>query len=71
VQVDAGMRIDEANERLRLGLPEGDYDTLAGFMLARLGRIPRVGEELHYDGVRLVVSEMKGVKIERVLVQRK
>ncbi len=71
VQVDAGMRIDEANERLGLALPEGDYDTLAGFILTRLGRIPRVGEELHHDGVRLVVSEMKGVKIERVLVQRK
>jgi putative hemolysin len=70
VQVDASMRISEANERLRLALPEGDYETLAGFLLERMGRIPRVGEQLQYDGLRLVVSEMKGVKIERVLVTK-
>ena len=70
LQVDAGMWVEEANERLGLGLPDGNYDTLAGFVLAVLGHIPREGEQLRYDSLRLVVTEMKGVKIERILVTR-
>ena len=69
-QVDASIRIEEANERLSLGLPDGDYETLAGFMLTSLGHIPREGEQVRLDGLRLVITEMKGVKIERVLVTR-
>lgn len=70
VQVDASMRVEEANERLHLGLPDGDYETLAGFILAQLGRIPREGEQVSYDGLCLVVAEMKGIKIERIMVKR-
>ncbi|MCH8191485.1 MAG: HlyC/CorC family transporter [Chloroflexi bacterium] len=70
LQVDASMRVDEANERLQLGLPDGDYETLAGFLLAKLGHVPHEGEQVRYNGLRLVVSEMKGVKIERILVTR-
>ena len=39
-QIDGGMDIGEANERMGLGIPEGDYDTVAGFILFLLGRIP-------------------------------
>ena len=69
-QVDASMRVDEANERLNLDLPDGDYETLAGFVLSSLGHIPKEGEQVRYNGLRLVVAEMKGVKIERILVTR-
>ncbi|MCH8196123.1 MAG: hypothetical protein IIB12_08615 [Chloroflexi bacterium] len=48
----------------------GDYETLAGFLLAKLGHVPHEGEQVRYNGLRLVVSEMKGVKIERILVTR-
>ncbi|MDF3128217.1 hemolysin family protein [Kiritimatiellaeota bacterium B1221] len=44
-EVDATMPVDEANEELGLTLPEEeDYDTIAGYLLARLGRIPSIGE---------------------------
>ncbi len=70
-QVDAGMRVDEANERLHLGLPDEEgYETLAGFVLATLGRIPRDGEQVRAGNLRLTVSEMDGVKIEKILVTR-
>jgi putative hemolysin len=69
-EVDGGLRIEEANEHLKLGIPEGDYETLAGFVLDRLGRIPKEGEQVVYDGVRLIVGEMSGVKIERILVSK-
>ena len=71
MQVDAGMRVEEANERLGIDLPEGeDYDTLAGFVLNVLGHVPRQGEVVRHGDVSLVVTEMKGVKIERLLVRR-
>ena len=69
-QVDAGMRVDEANEQLHLGLPDGAYETLAGFVLSSLGRIPREGEQIRVEGLRLTISEMKGVKIEKILVTK-
>jgi CBS domain containing-hemolysin-like protein len=62
------MRIDQANAELELGLPEGDYETVAGFVLSALGHIPREGEQLKYGEVTLTVTEMKGVKIEKVLI---
>ena len=70
IQVDGGMRVEEANEELGLGLPYGEYDTVAGFILSLLGHIPREGEQVRYDGMRLVVAEMHGLKIEKILVTR-
>ena len=71
VQVDGGMSIHDANEELELGLPEGEYETVAGFVLSQFGRIPHEGDHLSYnDTLRLVVTQMHGRKIERVLVTR-
>ena len=80
VQVDGGMSIHDANEELDLGLPEGEYETVAGFLLSQFGHIPREGEQLSFNsiqgargpaaGLRLVVSQMHGRKIERILVTR-
>ena len=63
------MGIQEANDELKLDLPEGNYQTLAGFILERLGHIPQEGEQLYYKDLCLEVTEMKQVKIERVLIR--
>jgi putative hemolysin len=70
VQVEGGMSIHDANEELEMGLPEGEYETVAGFVLSQLGHIPHEGEQLSYNSLRLVVTRMHGRKIERVLVTR-
>ncbi len=69
-QLDGGFRIEEANQELRLDLPEGDYETVAGFILSHLGRIPKQGEQLKYRHLKFVITEMQGVKIERIVVTR-
>ncbi len=69
-QLDGGYRVEEANEDLELGLPEGDYETVAGFVLSYLGHIPREGEQLKYGDLKLVIAEMRGVKIEKVVVTK-
>lgn len=69
-QLDGGFRIEEANEELGLGLPTGDYETIAGFILSHLGRIPRQGEQLKYHDLKFVITEMRGMKIEKIMVTR-
>ena len=63
-RVDGSLSIEEAREELDLDIPEGPYDTIAGFVLSRLGHIPQVGEQVPYDGYRITVEAMRGPKIE-------
>jgi putative hemolysin len=70
VQIEGGMRVEEANEELGLELPDGEYDTVAGFLLSLLGYIPKEGEQVRFGNLKLVVTEMRGVKIERILVTK-
>ncbi len=67
-QLDGGFRVEEANEQLGLDLPGGDYETVAGFILSHLGRIPKQGEQLKYRNLKFVVTEMRGMKIDKVMV---
>jgi len=69
-QVDGGMRIEEANEEMGLELPEGDYETVAGFVLSLLGNIPTPNEQLRYRGLKMVITEMRGPKIEKILLTK-
>lgn len=69
-RVDAGLSVTAVNEELPITLPEGDYQTLAGFILERLGRIPAVGDTLEYDGRRLTVTKMDRARIDEVELER-
>jgi len=55
--VAARTNIDELNEALDWSLPKRDYETLAGLVLATLGRIPRTGEEFQVPGYTITVLE--------------
>jgi putative hemolysin len=69
-EIDGGMRIEEVNEQMSLELPEGDYETVAGFILSLLGRIPKENEQLRYRDLKLIIKEMNGIKIEKVLLTK-
>jgi len=69
-QVDGGFRIEDANEELGLNLPSGDYETVAGFILSQLGRIPKQGEQFKYQDLKFVITEIRGMKIEKVIVTK-
>lgn len=68
--LDAGMTISQLNSQLGLDIPVGEYQTLAGFLLERLGRVPEAGAHMNYNGLRFTVEEMDGVKIEVVEILR-
>ena len=70
-QIDGSMRVDEANKEMQLGLPESeDYESVAGFILSRLGHIPRRNQQLRYRDLKIVITEMKGQKVEQILITR-
>jgi len=58
--------IEEVNQHLRLKLEDPDYDTIAGYVLGKLGRIPRIGDTVEGEGVRLRVESMDGLRIARL-----
>ena len=69
-EVDGGLRVEEANDQLDLDLPAGDYDTVAGFILSHLGRIPRQGEHFKYRDLKIAITEIVNRKIERITITR-
>ena len=67
-RVDAGLNLDDFRELTGIDLPPGPYQTLAGYMLYRLGRIPVEGERVHDNGHEFAVAEMQGRRMTAVTV---
>jgi putative hemolysin len=67
--LDGAMSIDEANDRLRLEIPAGDYNTIAGFVLDNVQRIPDTGDRFRFNDLRFRVIEVDGNKINQVEVR--
>lgn len=68
--LDGGATLRDLQTQLRWRLPrEAGVETLAGLMLARLGHIPQVGEQVEIEGRRFIVTEMSGKRIARVRIE--
>ncbi len=68
--LDARMSSEEMSELLKFALPESesrDYHSVAGFVLAQLGRIPHAGDAFDWAGWRIEVVDMDGQRIDKVL----
>lgn len=66
--VDGLVLLDEIAARLGFTLPENESSTLGGFVIARLGRIARIGDLVSLDGHTAKVVEMKGRRVSKLLV---
>jgi putative hemolysin len=62
--------IEDVNAHLDLELQDPNYDTIAGYMLGKLGHIPRLKESVEGDGVRLRVEAMDGLRISQLSLTR-
>jgi len=70
LEVDGKYHIDDLSKVLGIELSEeGDFDTVGGFVSSEMGRIPRVGEQLETDGIRLVVIDADDRKVKRLRVE--
>jgi CBS domain containing-hemolysin-like protein len=63
------LDVTHANQVMRISLPDGDYATLAGFVLERLRRFPTVGETIHEGDVVMTVQKVSDRRIEEVLIE--
>jgi putative hemolysin len=68
--IDGLTMIEEVNDRFGLDLTDPDYDTIAGFLLGRLGRLAHLGDAVIVGGVRLRVEAMDGLRIARLSLAR-
>lgn len=62
--------VSSANENLGLGIPPGDYRTVAGYLMERLGRVPAMGDAIVHKGRTYTVKETLGAKVEEIAVTR-
>src|ERR1051326_7028362 len=70
-KVSGALSIRDANRRLQLGLPEADsYNTIAGFMMARAGRLLHTGDQIEYNGLRLTVESTERNRIVEAKIEK-
>jgi magnesium and cobalt exporter, CNNM family len=67
-EVDGLLNLDDFTEVTGLRLPEGPYETVAGYVLAELGRLPEIGDTVEVEGRTLTVLELDGRRIARLTV---
>jgi putative hemolysin len=68
VEVDGGLILQEFESAAGIELPEGHYETVAGFVIDRLGRLPKTGDHVEVAGHVLTVTAMDRLRIARIRV---
>ena len=68
--VDARIEVERLNEETGLQVPKGEYETLAGYLLALLQKIPEPGEEITTEGIHFLVTEADRRSILKVKIRR-
>ncbi len=69
-RVDGSANIEDVAKELGFELPEDyDYDTIGGFIMANLGKIPEEGDTVTYGGFKFIVNQMKGNRVTEVIVK--
>ncbi|MFC4986997.1 hemolysin family protein [Saliphagus infecundisoli] len=64
VLVRGEVNVEDVNEALEIDLPEGEeFETIAGFIFNRAGRLVEEGEEIEFDGVRITVEDVENTRI--------
>jgi len=68
VLVDAKVNVYDFEERFKVTLPKEGYDTLGGFIIHLLGKVPKKGEQIHYEGLTMRIHAGDQKRITRILV---
>ncbi|MCI5066411.1 hemolysin family protein [bacterium] len=68
--VDGGTPLADLADEFGIELPEGEYDTVAGFIIHRLGRIPEVGEEVKSSQSQIVVEQVEENRVTKLRIRK-
>jgi putative hemolysin len=69
-EVDGLMSLEDLSEQSGVDIPEGPYETISGYAMHFLGRIPVEGDLLNVNGIRITVLSMEGKRVGRLLISR-
>lgn len=67
--IDASVSIDEINDEIKIDIPEGRYETLAGFIIDMLQTIPEINTRTNFKGYRFTIIELEKNKISKVQIR--
>jgi CBS domain containing-hemolysin-like protein len=68
--VDAGLDVEAFQQAFGLTLPEGDYETLGGYLSSLSGTIPDIGDRFTFNGWQFTVQSKEGARLDRVKLTR-
>jgi putative hemolysin len=69
-EIDGLISLDDLAEQTGVEVPEGPYETLSGFVMHSLGRIPAVNDVIHIDKARMTILSMEGKRVGTLLLSR-
>jgi len=69
--VDARLEAEKLEEQLKVKLPEGDFESVGGFIIHLLGRIPKIGEKITFEDFDITIQKGDQRKIEKVLITQR
>ncbi|GLW05493.1 hemolysin [Microtetraspora sp. NBRC 13810] len=69
IEIDGLANLDDVAEQTGIRLPDGPYETLGGFVMAALGRLPALDDKVEIPGFELTVTEMDGRRVARVRIE--
>ena len=68
IMVNARLEIEKVEEHFSIDFPEGEYESVGGFIIHMLGRIPKVDEKIQHNGLEMIVKSADERKIDKVLI---
>ena len=69
--VDARLEVEKLEEQLKIALPDGDFESVGGFIIHLLGKIPKVGEKISFENFEITIQKGDQRKIDKVLISPK
>lgn len=70
-RVNAKTDLDEINERLKINLPEAEYESIGGFVVNLFGKIPSPGEKIDHDSITFTVEKVVRRRLSKILITKK
>lgn len=69
ITVDARLDVEELEDYIDVKLPDGKFESVGGFIISLLGRVPAVGEKIEYQNIEMIIEDANNRKIEKVRIR--
>ena len=70
IEIDGLTSLEDLESETGIALPEGPYQTVSGYVMHSLGRMPKIHDVVNLDGIRLVVLSLEGHRVGQILISR-